>query len=200
MFRRHNMISLNRRRGVTMVEVFMASSVLVLLSLVTVTGMIAHARMAQSNMSMQRMAEDGRRMLDDMNIAAIDATVIRLDKGPAGNNTVLTFGRPDPAVPGATLFTQYAYLDTDKKPATIRDNRIVRRTVDNPNATDGDQVLEYVSPVNGVVFAQDTTSGKPLFHITARVGDRTYPANNADNALTGPGTQSFVINSSVSQL
>ena len=105
----------SRKRAFTMIEVVMTSAMLILLSLVTIGGMIAHARMAKSNMAFQRMAEQARVLTDGIQINSMDATLIRLDNGPGGTNSVVTFGRPDPTNPSNTLFVQYAFLNGDKK-------------------------------------------------------------------------------------
>jgi type II secretory pathway pseudopilin PulG len=115
-----------------MVEVLIALALLSLLSLITVTGMMVHARTAQSNLSQYKIAENARRFVDVVQDMALDATILRTNTGPAGADTVLTIGKPDPPSPGSTIYKQYAYIDDDNNPATIRDNRIVERDVNTP--------------------------------------------------------------------
>lgn len=191
----------NRRRGLTLVEVVIAVALLVLLSLITVTGMVFHARTAASNLHRQRIAENARNFQDAVQIAALDATIIRIDTGPAGDGTVLTIGKPDPNTPGATIFRQFAYLDDDGNPNTIEDNRIVMRDTNTPNATTGKMLVQYVSPVAGTnVFTQATNTLRPLYRINLHVGDRSRALMSEDNRLTGPGYQGFRIALNVSQL
>ena len=189
------------RRGFTLIEAIVSVALLVVLSGITVYGMIFHARTAKSNLVRERIAEQSRKFIDFAQIAALDATIIRIDSGPAGAGTVLTIGKPDPDNVGSVIYKQYAYLDTDGNPATINDNRIVERDTNTPNATTGKLLVEYCYPVTGTrIFTQDAKSLRPLFNINLRVGDRTFPANNADNAFTGPGYQAFQIQTSIAQL
>lgn len=189
-------------RGFSLVEVIIAVFILVLLSLITVTGMMFHARMAQSNLAKMRMAEGARRFIEGAQIAILDSTNVRVDTGPAGANTVLTLESPDPANASNVVVKQYAYLDGDGNPATIGDNRIVERNVDTPMATAGKVLVEYCSPVNATtsIFSKNPDSPRPLYEVKLRVGDRTNPANNADNAFTGKGYQSFLIDAGLAKI
>ena len=191
----------NRSRAFSLTEVIVSLALLLMLSMITVGGMIMHARLAQSNIEMQRMAEGSRRFVDAVQTAALDATLIQVNNGPSGLNTVLTIGKPDVNSTTATLFKQFAYLDGDGNPATIRDNRIVQRDVNTPAASTGNQVVEFCSPLpDGTPVFSAITAGKPVYEINLRVGDRTNPGNNEDNAVTGRGTQTFLIKANVSQL
>lgn len=191
----------HRRRGFSLLEVLMAVFLLSLLSIITVMGMIMHARVAKSNLMQQRMAENSRRFLDAVQVAALDSTVIRVDDGPAGADTVLTLEKPNPDNPTATIITQYAYLDPDNNPATIGDNVLVMRNTDTPSATTGEAVISYCSPVSGkAVFSRNEKAAKPLFDINLRVGDRTFPGNAEDNRFTGNGTQMYRLVASISTL
>ena len=187
-------------RAFSLVEVMFSVVLLSLLSLIAVMGMILHSRMAKSNIEQQRMAENSRRFIDEVQVEALDATIIRLDDGPSGPDTVLTLAKPDPANPANTKFYQFAYIDADGTTDTIEDNRIIKRYLDTPMATTGDEVVRYVTPMAPGIFSQDLRAGRDLFNINARVGDRTYPANNTDNRLTGIGTQMYRIAASVSTL
>lgn len=195
----------NRRRGFSLVEVTVSSVLLIILSIITVGGMIVHARMAQANITRHEMSEGSRRFMELANVEALDATIVRVDDGPAGEDTVLTLGRPDPANIGGSIFRQLVYLDTDGNPATLRDNRIVERTVtdlsNTGTATDGTVLVKYCRRVgNTPIFSLDPNAVKPLVNILFRVGDQTYPQSNADDAVTGKGYQSFLVSTSVSQL
>jgi len=191
----------NRRYAFSLIEVIVSLALLLLLSIITVGGMIMHARLAQSNLEMQRMAEGSRRFVDAVQTAALDATLIQVNNGPAGVNTVITLGKPDVNSTTATIFKQFAYLDDDGNPATIRDNRIVQRDAHTPSATGGNVVLSYCSPLpDGTPIFSSIIAGKPVYEINLRVGDRTNPGNNEDNAVTGRGTQTFLIKANVSSL
>jgi len=193
--------SLNRRRAFSLTEVLVSLALLLMLSIITVGGMVMHARLAQSNLEMQRMAEGSRRFVDAVQTAALDATLILVNNGPAGLNTVLTIGKPDVNSTTATIFRQFAYLDDDGNPETIRDNRIVQRDVNAPMATSGNKVLDYCSPLpDGTPIFSTITAGKAVYEINLRVGDRTNPGNIQDNAVTGRGTQTFLIKANVSSL
>ncbi len=181
------------KRGMSMVELMISLALLTLLSLVTVSGMIYHSRVAKSNLSRQRIAEGARRFVQGAQIAMIDSTIARVDTGPSGPNTVLTIGRPDPNNPGSVVFTQYAYIDRDSNPNTLNDNVIVVRNQDSPLATTGDVIIELASRVTGQNVFTQMPAAYPLFEINLHVGDRTFPASNADNAFTGPGFQGYRI-------
>jgi prepilin-type N-terminal cleavage/methylation domain-containing protein len=189
-----------RSRGFSLVEVMISVALLALLSLITVTGMMFHARMAQSNLAKQKMAEGARRFVEMAQIAVMDATIVKIETGPSGANTVLTIGRPDPANVGSVIYKQYAYIDADGNPATIGDNRIIERDANEPMSTSGKMLLEYCS-LNGssAVFSQVAAAALPLYQINLRVGDRTYPGNVADNAFTGRGYQSYLINAQLAK-
>lgn len=204
MFRCHSKMRglLPGTRAFSLVEVIIAIFILVLLSLITVSGMIFHARTAQSNLTKQRMAEGARRFVEGAQIAILDSTNVRIGTGPAGANTVLTIEAPDPTNASNVIFKQYAYLDGDGKPETIRDNRIVERSVDTPMATDGKVLVEYCSPVDAStnIFSLNPDSPKALYEVRLRVGDRTDPPSAEDNGITGKGYQSFLITASLSKI
>lgn len=183
----------NRRRGMSMVELMISLALLTLLSLVTVSGMIYHSRVAKSNLVRQRMAEGARRFIQGAQIAMIDSTVARIDTGPSGPNTVLTIGRPDPNNAGGVVYTQYAYIDRDGNPNTLNDNVVVVRNENSPLATTGNVLMEYASRVTGKNVFTQMSSAYPLYEVNLHVGDRTFPASNADNAYTGPGYQGYRI-------
>ena len=189
-----------REHGLTLIEVLISLALMLLLSIITVQGMIVHGRMAHSNMMRERIADGSRRFVEGVQVFALDATVIRVDTGPAGPQTVLTLGKTDPSA-GNIVYKEYAYLDEDNNPATIKDNSIVERSTFEPLSTSGKVILQYCSPVAGTpVFERESGTARPLYTINLRVGDRTYPANDADNAITGQGYQSFLINANFSQI
>lgn len=191
----------NSRRGISLVEVLISLTMMLLLSIITVQGMILHGRMAQSNLTRERLAENSRRMMDSISVFALDATIIRVGSGPAGANTVLTLGKPNPDDLTTILYKQFAYLDPDDNPATINDNVIVERSQNSPMSTEGSTLVQYCSPVTGTsIFAKVVGSARPLYAVNLRVGDRSYPSSNADDAITGHGYQSFLINANFSQL
>lgn len=181
------------KRGMSLVELMISLALLTLLSLVTVSGMIYHSRVAKSNLSRQRMAEGARRFIQGAQVTMIDSTIARVETGPSGPNTVLTIGRPDPNNVGAVVYTQYAYIDRDGNPNTLNDNVVVVRSQNTPLATTGDVLIELASPVTGQNVFTQMPASYPLFEINLHVGDRTFPASNADNAFTGPGYQGYRI-------
>lgn len=197
---RSNLTISSRRRGFSLVEVVVSMALLVVLSGITVTGMIYHSRTAQANLSRQKMADSARRFVNSAQIGAMDATVMEVTSGPSGPGTVLTLGHPNPANPTQVIYKQYAYLDGDGSAATIRDNRIVERNVNTPNATTGNTIAEYCAPVPGKsVFTYLTTATLPVVHIQLRLGDQTNPPSAADNAVTGRGYQSYLINALITK-
>ncbi len=192
---------INRRRGMTLVEVMISLVLMLLLSIITIGGMMMHARMARANLTREQIAESSRRLVSAAQVLALDATVLRVDAGPSGANTVLTIETPDPADSSVTIIKQFAYIDRDMNPNTIGDNVVVERDTNSPGATTGKVIMELCSVVGTKkVFEQPTGTARPLININLRLGDRTSPAGNADNAFTGPGYQSFLISASVSQL
>jgi len=198
MFQPHRTSS--RQRGMTLVEVVVSLALLVLLSLITIVGMVLHARMAQSNMTREQIADGARRLMEIANVGALDATVIRVDTGPAGPNTVLTLGHPDPTDSSKVIWTQLAFLDDDNTTSTIRDNRIVVRNTDTPMASTGDTLIRYCAPAGAGLFTLNSKSATPLVDISLRIGDQTYPPSAKDNAVTGKGYQSLLVTTSISQL
>lgn len=195
-----NNLPTQNRRGFSLVEVVVSMALLVVLSGITVTGMIYHSRIAQSNLSKQKTAESARRFVGAAHIEAMDATIMEVSDGPAGPGTVLTLGHPDPADPTRVVFKQYAYLDGDNNRATIRDNRIVERTVNTPDATTGKTIVEYCAPPPGKpVFTYLNTATLPMVQIQLRIGDQSNPPSAADNAVTGRGYQSFLINAFITK-
>lgn len=195
----HKFYRARRRGGFTLIEVIISVALLIMLSVLVVGAMIMHMRLAKANMAQQRMTETSRRLLDEIQTFALDANQISVDAGPAGAGTVLTLRKVTPA--GGTEIRQYAFINPDANSATIGDNIIVSRRVDTPNATTGDTKIQYVSPVSGTpVFQLSTQSARTLVNINFRIGDRTNPSNNDDNRFTGPGYQSFLVSSNVSQL
>ena len=179
----------------SLVEVMIALALMSLLSIITVTGMIMHGRLAKSNHERQRIAEASRRFVDDIQVRALDATILRVDPGPTGAGTVLTIGAPNPSTPGVIDYRQYAYIDADGTSSTTEDNRIVLRSENKPTSTEGELVLDNCSPAAGAgpVFTMVAGTARPLVNVKLRVGDRTFPASANDDRLTGRGYQSFLI-------
>ncbi len=189
------------RRGFSLVEVIISLALLILLSLITIQGMMMHARMVKANITQQQVAEGSRRFVDAIQVSALDATIMRIETGPAGPATVLTLGRPDPGNAGGILYEQYAYLDPDGNPDTIGDNILVVRNSNQPMATSGKPLIQLCSPVQGkAIFSKVDNAARPLINIDLQVGDRTSPPSASDNAETGNGYQGFRIAASISQL
>jgi len=196
-----------RQAGFTILEALIAAVLLVILSVITVQGMILHARSSKANITQSQFAEQARRLVDLISINALDATSLEVENGGAGNGSVLTIQKPSSANPAVLITNQFEYVDTDNNANTIANNMILHRTADAPGQT-GKVIARLVSrlPGNTPVFQVVPGTDRPLVHTRLRIGDRFATAAspntanyNADNAQTGRGYQSFVVDAHISQ-
>ena len=182
-------------RGLTTVEMVVALSVFSLAGLAMAGTMIYYGRAAKGLTNRTRMEEKARRLVQVLEFEAAEAQSLAvLETG-----TVLQFVRPDNSL------RQFAFIDADSNPDTIGDNQIVERvTVDsNTGATPRLSLCSRVTSGGATlpVFQRDTGADRMLVNMMLRVGDRSPDRASAqrreDDRETGPGFQSFVVNTSL---
>lgn len=184
--------SLNhRRRGLTLMEVVLASLFLFMISSSMITSMIFAMRMQRSNMQVARMTQISRHFLgrfsDDVRRARL-AVVTN-----SGNTIQVTIPN---AAGGGERVAQFAYLDLDGNPLTIQDN-VFRYDADVNDANNSIvDLAKFLSPVSGTPIFSYTSDERTVF-VTIRFGDNneSTQAKDATDVFTGPGLQMIVINS-----
>lgn len=194
----------NSRAGYTLLEVLISTALLIMLAVVTTSGMIAHARASKSNYTMQKLGDQATRFINAVQAASVDADGGGFSLQTGVNNrtgAVLTITKTNES--GAIVnLKEYAYIDRDNNPNTIGDNVIVERDENDPSATTGKVVLQYCSPIdnNTPIFSLVQGTRIPTIRVAVRTGDRTNPPSAADNTETGRGFQSFVVDTFIASL
>jgi len=175
-------------RAFTIVEVIISLTLLTFISAVVIGGMAQYARQQKVANSQQRIEESARRIAQRLYLEASNSDAVEVREN--GNVLRLGFAHvPD---------VEYAFVDGDGDPETIADNTFIRRTILGSNAN-GEVLATAVSPVTTgtPIFALATGAGRELAQLNMRIGDRQFPSLPEDDAITGPGFQSFVLRASV---
>lgn len=183
------------QRGLTTVEMVVALAVFSLAGLAMAGTMILYGRAAKGLTARTRMEEKARRLVQVLEFEAAEAQSLAVLESGA----VLQFMRPDNSL------RQFAFVDTDSNANTIGDNHIVERVTigSDTGATNRLPLCSRVTSggVTLPVFQRDTAADRMLVNMILRVGDRSpdraSTQRNQDDRETGPGYQSFVINTSL---
>jgi type II secretory pathway pseudopilin PulG len=189
-----HLLSSRRRRGLTLPEIAIASTIMSVLIIGVITLFVSIIQQERTNLRMLQMSYQSQQFHRELRRVASYGSAIT-----SSTSSV----RFDDLANGTTA--ELRYEDTDNNPATIGDNTII---FDPDVATDNDErlVLRYVSPlvVGGTtqpIFRRQAGTPAPLI-VEFRIGDRTGPtsradrrnnsAAKADDAFTGPGLQTMV--------
>ncbi|MBX3727852.1 MAG: type II secretion system protein [Candidatus Sumerlaeia bacterium] len=190
------------RRGMTLVELAIASGLMLMIIVAVMALFIAFMRQERSNVRALQMSYNSAQLHRELRrVASIGAAISTSADSVRFENL------------GTGTISELRYEDLDNNPNTIGDNRIL---FDPDVDTDGDErvVIRFVSPlvVNGVqqpIFRRMPGTPSPLA-VEFRIGDRTGPisrgerttlarqdttagrAVRADDAWTGAGLQSQV--------
>lgn len=176
-------------RGFTIMEATISFCIFVILSLLAVSGMIIFAKASKSQDIFFKIIENARRFVQTVDTEAGAASNVQV----LNNGTLLRLTNPD----GTTI--EYEYQDDDTKNTTIADNRVIRRQTGQPTRT----MLTWCSKVtdskmtDNPAFTLDAAAPVALVHVLVRSGDRIFAGDPTDDAITGPGFQSFVIRATV---
>lgn len=178
----------SRRRAFTIVELVISLTLLSFISAIVIGGMAQYARQQKVSNSQQRIEESARRIAQRLYMEASNCDAVEV----AESGNVLRLGYA--FVPNV----EYAFVDTDSNPETIGDNTFIRRTTLGSNAN-GEVLATAVTPVTTgtPVFALAAGANRELAQMNMRIGDRRFPPDPEDDAITGPGFQSFVLRASV---
>jgi len=188
----NQIVNVNDRRAVTLIEVLVASALMVLLTGIVVVSMIVHARTAYANLNQERVTESARRLIQNISADMADSQSFQVQTGSSNGDT-LTILKPD------NTFVSYRYVQAASYPNSIGENVIVKNLQSSPAVTTGTVICRLVSPVGKLpVFAKDSQVST-LLNIHARLGDRSNPSTNVDDLWTGRGFQSFLLNTSVAR-
>ncbi|MCX7015617.1 MAG: hypothetical protein NTW86_24200 [Candidatus Sumerlaeota bacterium] len=179
----------SRRRGVTLVETMIASSVMVMMSMAVITAFVYLARVEKGVASQMRVVHQGKSILDALTQEVLDADLVL--EGKSGDLNQGT--RVDITHTGSATVAFYI-ADTDKDLTTISDNVLV---YDPDIATNGDEQIlaRMVSPLSGCKVFECSSATQPL-QVRLRIGDASGAAKTETDRTTGPGFQSLVINTS----
>lgn len=172
----------------TIVEMVISLTLLTFLSAVVIGGMAQYARQQKISNNQQRIEESARRIAQRLYMEASNSDALEVRE----NGNVLRLGYayvPD---------VEYAFVDLDNNPETIADNSFIRRRTLGSNAN-GEVLATAVSPVTTgtPIFRLAAGAARELAQLNMRIGDRRFPPHPEDDAITGPGFQSFVLRASV---
>jgi prepilin-type N-terminal cleavage/methylation domain-containing protein len=193
-------VGLSARRGLTLVETLISVTIFALASGIVFSGMVFMARQQAATVSQQRIENNARRLMTALAVETADATGMSVEVATPQNRQRLIINKPGRQV-------AYQYTNGDGNDNTIADNRISRAEAATGVALPAfTPVLDWVSPIGtNRVFALDTQTSatRPLVNVLMRVGDRSTDRastqRRADDALTGPGYQSFLIDTAYSK-
>ncbi|MBX7245391.1 MAG: hypothetical protein K1X53_07820 [Candidatus Sumerlaeaceae bacterium] len=178
--------------GFTFIEMTISIVMFALVSAITIGGMLAYAKVAKSFRAQQRVEETARSFEERLFYGMTDCVNLTV----SGGGTVLQLVSP------SNVITQYIYVDSDSNNDTIGNNTLFRRVTANSDVGRVPEVTWCSRVTSGTttlpVFTSITGSARPLVQMVLRSGDRSpnKAANAArvDDLLTGPGYQSFTIN------
>ncbi|MDX2177601.1 MAG: type II secretion system protein [Candidatus Sumerlaeia bacterium] len=180
-----------RRRGMTLLEILISSTIMLLVSTIVMTSMVYYLRIMAVLTVRQKMANDARLLESELSFTAATAASFALTT--SGTSQRLTMLFPNGSVNGVSR--GYEYRDGDNDPDTIGNNSIVEL---DANGNVARTLATDISPVtNGVaIFAQDPA--RPNVDINVRFGDRADNPNVAGyQNQTGPGFQTYVLRTSI---
>lgn len=205
--------------GFTLVETLISVALFSFLSAIIVGGSISFARAARATNTQQRMAEQARVFTERLNFEIAEQASVTAPIVVSPDGLTLTVAQTRQGAMPQQIRIIYNYEDpelvSDPLQLNIRNKRITRTvTVDGVTVSPLQTALALCSrvPVDPVdtpegakipVFAQDARSAipdpgrRPVFNVVVRTGDKANPPDPRDNAVTGPGYQGMLVQTSL---
>lgn len=163
------------RRGMTMIEVLIASAIMVLASSVAMSSFIFVARSSKAIRSSAFMASDSLHVQ-----RALKAYATTAERFVLANGNVLQI------IQGNGTESRFTYV------SSADGNMIIWDPVYG-STTDREIMIRNVKPINGSTPVFALENGSRAVRLRFRIGDRLN--NDYDDATTGIGHQSYVVDS-----
>lgn len=181
-----------RHRGTTILEVVIASALMLTLSVMVMSAMIYYMRALSVLRARADLAEQSRNVQRELVYSAASATSLAV--GDSGNRLTFTF--PTGSDLGTTRVIQYT--DGDNNNNTIGDN-MLRDTTDATNPIIiANQIARIINPATGnpiPVFVRPAAGTQ--VEISLRFGDTINQPDSASDAFTGPGFQTYAMRTGI---
>lgn len=178
----------NRRRAFTIVELVISSAIMIVLVGMAIGAMVYYLRQSSVLLSNARLTDEARAFEQELTMAAARCNAVAVQD--SGNRLVLTLS-------DGTQRT-FQFVNTDNNAATVRDNT-VQEIGGGPGGTN--QIwLRNVSrvSVSGTPQAIFTIpGGRRHVEVLLRLGDNDQNPNADCHRATGPGFQTYVLNTGV---
>lgn len=172
------------RRGVTLVELMVSVGILGLLGALGMVMMVFYARSFAGLHAQSRIQHSVTLAMQRLNLEMDEA--VRVTIGEHGDRLRIVYAQ-------GNLRRELVYIDGDDDPETISDNRLVLREFIGGEMTSEQVLLRGVSPVGETpVFNRLSVTGRDVWEVALRVGDRDRPPSPENQSFTGPGFQTHV--------
>lgn len=146
--------------------------------------MIFYARSFAALHAQTRIQNAATLVLQQLNLEMDEA--VRISLGEDGDRLRIVYPEPNTR-------KEIVYLDGDENPATIGDNRLVLREFANGVLLRERELLRGISPVgDNPVFNRLNVTGRDVWEVSLRLGDRENPPSPENRSFTGPGFQTHV--------
>jgi type II secretory pathway pseudopilin PulG len=203
--------SRGRSAAMSLLELMISISIMSLVMLMTVPAMVYFARVFKGTRTETLLFKDCNQFIQEMDYKLTSANEVEY----LSDKKIRIKGTQGQYIPDASQPTGYRfeteiviidleYIDTDNKPATIKDNYLQQTTTRYSVANvvlenTQKRVFTLASPAvaaNGTpiaIFKEVAGDTRPALEMTLRIGDRVYPTTDADDRITGPGYQGYLV-------